>query len=431
MRGDPGGGVSEAGRANHGHRAVPRRVAVVGASLAGLSTARALRSQGYTGELVVIGNEIHRPYDRPPLSKEFLGTNHHEVELSLEGEAEDLDATWHLGVHATGLKANPVGGATVQLTDNASVEADAVVIATGAAARRDMPGVGLPGVHLLRTVDDAVALREDLHEAVGTGGTVAIVGGGFIGSEVAATARELGCQVTIFVPDDVPLRGALGPFADAVAALHAAHGVSVRPYSRVLGLRRSDTDGLEVLVEGADPVPAATVVLGIGAAPAVGWLAGSGLDLHGGASNAIRCDESGATNLPGVYAVGDCAAWFDAHRGRHHQIEHWTSAKERGAVVAARLLGADKMPTCRPPYVWSDLYGKRLQLAGRRDLADHPDTLEQTLEVGSLAEGSFAAVYRRAGEPVAVLALDQSRHFNQIRRRLVTPAVAAAQGETA
>jgi hypothetical protein len=100
-------------------------------------------------------------------------------------------------------------------------------------------------------------------------------------------------------------------------------------------------------------------------------------------------------------------------------------------VVAARVLGAERLPTCRPPYVWSDIYGKRLQLAGYRELADHPDTLEATLEVGSLAEGSFAAVYRRGGEPVAVLALDQSRHFNQIRRRLVTPAPTAAQGATA
>jgi NADPH-dependent 2,4-dienoyl-CoA reductase/sulfur reductase-like enzyme len=411
-------------------------VVVVGASLAGLSTARALRAQGYAGEVVVVGNEIHRPYDRPPLSKDFLGANHAQVELSLEGETEDLDATWHLGVHAIALRPNAAGGATVLLSDDATVEADAVVIATGAAARRDLPGVGLPGVHLLRTIDDAVALRADLHKAVETGQAVAIVGGGFIGSEVAATARGLGCQVTVFVPDDVPLRRALGPYADAVAALHGANGVVVRPYSKVLGVRQSDTGGLEVLLDGSDAVPTATVVLGIGAAPAVGWLVGSGLELNGGMGStsqtgAVRCDATGATNLPGIYAVGDCAAWFDAHRGRHHQIEHWTSAKERGAVVAGRVLGAEKLPTCRPPYVWSDIYGKRLQLAGYRDLADHPDTLEQTLQTGSLAEGSFTAVYRRAGRPVAVLALDQSREFNQIRRRLVVPVPAAVQGEPA
>jgi len=410
--------------------AVPRRVAIVGASLAGLSTARALRSQGYPGTLTVIGDEIHRPYDRPPLSKEFLAASHGQAELSLEGDAEDLDIAWHLGVCATGLRPKPGGGATVQLSDGAAIEADAVVVATGATARCNLPGVGLDGVHLLRTIDDAVALRTDLHRAVGSGKTVAIVGGGFIGSEVAATARELGCRVTVLVPDDVPLRAALGPFADAVAALHAAHGVSIRPHSRVKAIQRSDA-GLDIIVEDGSVIPAATVVLGIGAAPAVGWLGGSGLDLNGGPGHALRCDESGATNLPGVYAIGDCAAWFDPHRDDHFQIEHWTSAKERGAVVAARLLGAQRLPTCRPPYVWSDLYGKRLQLAGYRDLADHPDTPELTLEVGSLADGSFAAIYRRAGEPVAVLALDQSRYFNQIRRRLVIPLPAVARGEPA
>lgn len=409
----------------------PRRVAVIGASLAGLSTARALRGQGYTGELVLVGNEIHRPYDRPPLSKDFLGLNHHQVELSLEADAEDLDATWHLGVCATALRPDPAGGATVLLSDDATIQADAVVVATGATARCGLPGVGLPGVHLLRTIDDAIALRTDLHHAAETGRTVAIVGGGFIGSEVAATARQLGCQVTVFVPDDVPLRGALGPYADAVAALHAAHGVHVRPYSQVRGIRRAGADELEVLLDGVEPVRVATAVLGIGAAPAVGWLADSGLEFNGGAGTAVRCDAFGGTNLPGVFAVGDCAAWFDGHRGRHYQIEHWTSAKERGAVVAARVLGAEKTPVCRPPYVWSDLYGKRLQLAGYRDLADHADTLEQTLHAGSPAEGSFTAIYRRGGQPVAVLALDQSREFNQIRRRLVIPVPAAVQGESA
>ncbi len=409
----------------------PDRVAVVGASLAGLSTARALRARGYAGDIVVVGGEIHRPYDRPPLSKEFLGAGHTQVELSLESDTENLDVTWHLGVHATALRPNPAGGGTLSLSDGTTVDADAIVVATGAAARRDLPGAGLAGVHLLRTVDDAMALREDLRRAVETGRTVAIVGGGFIGSEVAATARQLGCRVTVAVPDDVPLRAALGSYAGAVAALHAAHGVTVRPHARVLGVRRSAAGGLEVIIEGGGRIPAATVVLGIGAVPAVGWLAGSGLSRSGGAGTAIRCDESGATNLTGVYAVGDCAAWFDAGLGRHHRIEHWTSAKERGAVVAARLLGAEKLPARRPPYVWSDLYGRRLQLAGYRDLADHPDTVERTLEVGSPDEGSFAAVYRRNGEPVAALALDQSRHFNQVRRRLVVPVPSAAQGATA
>ncbi len=257
-----------------------------------------------------------------------------------------------------------------------------------------------------------------------------VVGGGFIGSEVAATASQLGCRVTLVVPDDVPLRAALGPYADAVADLHAAHDVTVRANARVQAVR-GGAAGLEVILESGDQIPAATVVVGIGAVPAVGWLADSGIDLGTGAE-AVRCDEHGATNLEGVYAVGDCAAWHSPGLGYHYQIEHWTSAKERGAVVAARLLDAERIPTCRPPYVWSDLYGKKLQLAGYRDLADHPPGPEHTLDSGSIGDGSFTAVFRRSGDPVAVLSLDQPRQFAAVRRRLVSVAVPTpAEGASA
>jgi NADPH-dependent 2,4-dienoyl-CoA reductase/sulfur reductase-like enzyme len=254
---------------------------------------------------------------------------------------------------------------------------------------------------------------------------VVVVGGGFIGSEVAATARQLGCRVTLVVPDDVPLRAAIGPYAEAVSDLHTAHGVTIRPHARVQGVR-CGAAGLEVILASGHQIPAATVVLGIGAAPVVGWLAGSGLDLGDG-TEAIRCDENGLTNLDGVFAIGDCAAWHNPGLGYHYQIEHWTSAKERGAVVAARLLEADRIPACRAPYVWSDLYGKKLQLAGYRDLADHPPTPDHTLDSGSIGEGSFTAVFRRAGEPVAALSLDQPRAFAAIRRRLVTPVPTPAE----
>jgi NADPH-dependent 2,4-dienoyl-CoA reductase/sulfur reductase-like enzyme len=408
----------------------PQSVLVVGASLAGLSTARALRSQGYAGSLTIVGDEIHRPYDRPPLSKEFLGSSDGQVELALEAEGEDLDATWRLGERAVSLRPLPGGGAEVKLYGGDILRGDRVVLATGAAARCSVPGVGLPGVHLLRTLDDAKALRRDLHEAVRSDRPVVIVGGGFIGSEVAATARELGCRVTLVVPDDVPLRAALGPYADAITDLHTLHGVTIRSHARVNGVGVGAA-GLEVILADGDRIPAATVVLGIGAAPVVGWLAGSGLDLGDGGADAIRCDEHGATALDGVYAVGDCAAWHNPGLGYHYQIEHWTSAKERGAVVAARLLGAERIPTCRAPYVWSDLYGKKLQLAGYRDLADHPDSIDHTLEAGSIADGSFTAVYRRGDQPVAVLALDQVRQFAAIRRRLVTPVPAEVEGASA
>jgi NADPH-dependent 2,4-dienoyl-CoA reductase/sulfur reductase-like enzyme len=409
---------------------VPASVVVVGASLAGLSTARALRSHGFAGSLTIIGEETHRPYDRPPLSKEFLGSLDRQLELSLEAEGEDLDATWRLGEHASSLRPLPGGGAEIRLRTGDTVRGDRVVLATGASARCALPGVGLAGVHLLRTLDDAVALRNDLHEAVRSGAPVVVVGGGFIGSEVAATARELGCHVTLVVPDDVPLRAAMGPYAGAVADLHIGRGVAIRSRARVQRVQVG-AEGLEVVLADGDRIPAATVVLGIGAAPAVGWLAGSGLDMGQGEGEAIRCDEHGATNLEGVFAVGDCAAWHHPGLGYHYPIEHWTSAKERGAVTAARLLGAERIPACRAPYVWSDLYGKKLQLAGYRDLADHPDSPEHTLESGSIDEGSFTAVYRRGAEPVAVLALDQPRQFAAIRRRLVNPVPTPVEGASA
>jgi NADPH-dependent 2,4-dienoyl-CoA reductase/sulfur reductase-like enzyme len=405
----------------------PESVIIVGASLAGLSTARALRSRGFVGQLTIVGDEVHRPYDRPPLSKEFLRSVDVAFE-PLEADGEDLVAAWILGVRAVALRPRTRGGADLALSDGREIGADAVVLATGASARCNLPGAQLPGVHLLRTADDASALRSDLHEAAGTGKPVVVVGGGFIGSEVASTARELGCEVTLVVPDDVPLRAALGPYADAVARLHVDHGVVIRADARVREVRRSAASSLEVVLADGANVAANTVVLGIGAAPAVGWLADSGLDLGERRVDAIRCDEHGGTNFAGVYAVGDCAAWFNPGLGYHYQIEHWTSAKERGAQVAAHLLGSEDRPAARPPFVWSDLYGKRIQLAGYRDLADHPDDPAHTIEVGSIAEGSFAAVYRREGAPIAVLALDQPRQFAGVRRKLTIPVHAPAAG---
>jgi NADPH-dependent 2,4-dienoyl-CoA reductase/sulfur reductase-like enzyme len=380
------------------------RVVVVGASLAGLATARALRTQGYDGELVVVGDETHRPYDRPPLSKDFLSTEADRTDLMLEPEGEDLGVEWLLGTRAVAL-----GARTVHLDDGETLSFDGLVIATGARARDDLAWADIPGVHLLRTLDDALALREDLRR----GGAVVVVGGGFIGSEVASTARSLGCDVTLVVPADAPLRGTLGAFADAVSALHDRNGVDLVTGGRVSDVRREDEELVVQLADGRR-LAAVTVVLGIGSVPEVSWLEGSGLELGDG----VRCDATGATSLPGVVAVGDCSAWFDPALGRHHRVEHWTSARDRAAVAARTLLdgGAEAQPQ-RPPYLWSDIHGSRIQLAGHPELAD---TVE--VEAGSVAEGSFVAVYRRGEQPVAVLGVDQPRHFMSVRKKLaVTP----------
>ena len=387
---------------------------MVGASLGGLSTARSLRAQGYDGELVVVGEETRRPYDRPPLSKEFL-TGADPADLALESDDEDLGITWRLGTRAVGLSAGPV----ITLADGEQLTCDGVVVATGAAPRRDLPGSDLPGVHVLRTLDDALALRASLQSA----GPVVVVGGGFIGSEVASTARDLGRDVTLLVGEDAPLRNALGPYADLITGLHRDRGITLVTDARVTEVAQTAA-GLEVRLADGTAHPASTVVLGIGAQPAVAWLVDSGIALDDG----VLCDDRGATSLPGVVAVGDCAAWYEPALGRHHRVEHWTGAREQAPVAAATLLteltgGTAPARALRPPYVWSDLHGRRIQLAGHRDLAD-----SVAVEAGSLEEGSFLAVYRCDGEPVAALAVDQPQKFMSVRRRLVHPARPSVQG---
>ncbi|MFD5127010.1 NAD(P)/FAD-dependent oxidoreductase [Streptomyces olindensis] len=385
-----------------------RTVAVVGASLAGLSAARSLRKRGYDGRLVVIGDELHRPYDRPPLSKEFLVGTLGEAELALETDDEDLGADWLLGVRATGLDH---ARRAVRLGDGREVQADGVVIATGAAARTLPGSEGLAGVHTLRTLDDARALRDELLR----GGRLVVIGGGFIGAEVASTASSLGLDVTVVEAARTPLAGPLGEAMGAiVSALHADHGVRLECGAGVKGLsgeRRVDA----VLLEDGRSVPADIVVVGVGARPNVEWLAGSGIALDDG----VKCGADGRTSLAGVVAVGDCANWYDPRTGLHRRVEHWTGARERPDAAVATLLagGAVEPGTPRPPYFWSDQYGVKIQFAGHATGAD-----SVTIEAGTADDRDVLAVYRRAGDPVAVLGMNQPRLFMRWRKQLAAAA---------
>ncbi|MFJ3308789.1 NAD(P)/FAD-dependent oxidoreductase [Streptomyces sp. NPDC086549] len=381
-----------------------RTVAVVGASLAGLSAARSLRKRGYDGRLVVIGDEPHRPYDRPPLSKEFLSGAIGEADLALERDDEDLAAEWVLGNRATGLDRTE---RAIRLADGREIRADGVVVATGAAART-LPGTdGLAGVHVLRTLDDARALRDELAR----GGRLVVIGGGFIGAEVASTAYALGLDVTVVEAAPTPLAGPLGEtMGGIVSALHADHGVRLRCGVGVKGLSgESRVDA--VLLEDGRSVPADTVVVGVGARPCVEWLEGSGLALD----NGVQCGADGRTGLAGVVAVGDCANWYDPHTGTHRRVEHWTGALERPDAAIAALLshGATEPGAPRPPYFWSDQYGVKIQFVGHAAGAD-----SVTVEEGSTGDRSFLAVYRRAGRPVAVLGMNQPRLFTRWRKQL-------------
>ncbi|WP_108009736.1 NAD(P)/FAD-dependent oxidoreductase [Streptomyces sp. VMFN-G11Ma] len=381
-----------------------RTVAVVGASLAGLSAARCLRKRGYDGRLVLIGDEPHRPYDRPPLSKEFLAGAIGEADLVLETDDEDLEAEWLLGARATGL--DPARRA-VRLADGSEVRADGIVIATGAAAR-GLPGSeGLAGVHTLRTLDDARALRDELAR----GGRLVVIGGGFIGAEVASTARALGLDVTVIEAAPTPLAGPLGETMGAVVSgLHADHGVRLLCGVGVKGLS-GERQVEAVLLEDGRTVPADIVVVGVGARPCVEWLEGSGVQLD----NGVKCGADGRTSLAGVVAVGDCANWYDPRAGTHRRVEHWTGARERPDAAIATLLagGAVEPGVPRPPYFWSDQYGVKIQFAGHAAGAD-----SLTVEEGAVDDRNVLAVYRRAGVPVAVLGMNQPRMFMRWRKRL-------------
>ncbi|MGY1730472.1 NAD(P)/FAD-dependent oxidoreductase [Geodermatophilus sp. SYSU D01045] len=386
-------------------------VAVVGASLAGLSAARALRDQGYEGRVVVVGDEAHAPYDRPPLSKEFLAGAASPDDIALGVPDDDgLDLEWRLGTPAVGLDR---ATRTVLLGDGTEVRADGVVLATGARARR-LPGAErLDGVHVLRSLDDAVALREDL----AAGGRLVVIGAGFIGAEVASTARRLGLEVTVVEALPVPLAGPLGADVGAVCAgLHADHGTRLIVGIGVAGLVGSGRVEAVELTDGRR-LPADVVVVGIGAVPNTEWLAGSGVALGDG----VLTDPRGATDVPGVVAAGDCAATWSPSAERHVRTEHWTHALEQPAAAVATLLGTGAPAPTPVPYFWSDQYGVRIQFAGSRREGDVARVLE-----GSCADRCFLVVYEREGQPVAVLGMDQPRLFTRWRRQLRSAVPAAS-----
>lgn len=396
-----------------------KHVAIVGASLAGLSAARALRAQGFDGQLTVIGDEAQRPYDRPPLSKEFLCGNVTEADLALESDDDDLRADWRLGVAAAKLDSR---SGAIELADGTRIDADGVVIATGSRARR-WPGCeDMAGVHVIRTIADAMALRAELVP----GAQLVVIGAGFIGAEVASTARKLGLDVTVVEAAPTPLQTQLGGWlGGVVAGAHAANGTKLICGVGVAGLvgekralRASGSVGHVTGVDLADGrhLPADVVVVGIGGVPNIDWLQGSGLEL----GNGVLCGPNGQTALPNVVAVGDCAAWLDTTTHARHRVEHWTGALERPALAVASLLagGATHEATVKPPYFWSDQYGSRIQFAG---LA-RPDD-EITIEEGSCEDRCLLATYRRDGRLVAVLGIDQPRLFTRWRRQLIpTPA---------
>jgi NADPH-dependent 2,4-dienoyl-CoA reductase/sulfur reductase-like enzyme len=383
--------------------ATPAGIVVVGASLAGLRAVEALRRRGYEGRLVLVGAETHRPYDRPPLSKEVLAGAREPDQIALaKPEAfEALELDLRLGVRATGLD---LGARTVALEDGECLAFDGLLVATGATPRT-LPGTpALAGVHTLRTLDDCLALRAELDR----GPRVAVVGAGFIGAEVASTCRGRGLDVTLIETLPAPMAATLGTEVGALcAAVHRDRGVDLRCGVRVEALEGGDRVERVRLGDGTT-VAADVVVVGIGVVPETRWLESSGLSLEDG----LVCDASLAA-APGVVAAGDVARWTNPLFGESMRVEHWTNAVEQGEAAAERLLATsgEAKPFAAVPFVWSDQYDLKIQSAGWT----RPDD-EVHIAHGSLGERRFVALYGRKGRLTGALAFNRGRFLMGYRR---------------
>jgi 3-phenylpropionate/trans-cinnamate dioxygenase ferredoxin reductase subunit len=383
-----------------------RRVTVVGCSLAGLRACEELRALGYDGELTVIGEETHDPYDRPPLSKQFLAGQWDLDRIALRppDKIEALEVDLRRGVRATRLDLTE---RKIELSDGTSQPFDGLVIATGSTPRT-LPGApaGAEGLHFLRTLDDGLALRRLLEQP---GARLVVIGAGFIGSEVASTAHGAGAEVTVIEASEVPLVHALGEeMGQVCAGLHRDAGIDLRLGVGVERILASDQRVTGIKLADGSMLEADAVVIGVGVTPATAWLEGSGLRVGDG----IICDET-LHAAPGVVAAGDVTRWPHPLYGREMRLEHWENAVGQGAHAAASLLaGAPGAEAFGPvPYFWSDQYGTKIQLVGDPLPGDEVRVVE-----GSAEERRFVAVYGRDGRLVAALAFARPRHLMMYRK---------------
>ncbi|MET8610900.1 MULTISPECIES: NAD(P)/FAD-dependent oxidoreductase [Streptomyces] len=371
-----------------------RRVVVVGAGMAGVQTAVALREQGFAGDVTVIGAEPHQPYDRPPLSKAVLLGKAEDSAFDLDFDSLGVDL--RLGCEALGVRP----GDRELDTEAGPVPYDVLVLATGAEPVT-LPGTeGVPGVHLLRTLDDAARLRPVLarqHDIV-------VVGAGWIGAEFATAAREAGCAVTVVEAADRPLAGVLpAEVAAPMAGWYADSGAELRTGARVERVE----PGAVVLADGTR-LPADAVVVGIGARPATGWLAGSGIER--GAFGEVVTDARLRASAPGVYAVGDCASFPSARYGERLLVHHWDNALQGPRTVAANILGETEAVYDPVPYFWSEQFGRFVQYAGHHAAAD------RLVWRGDPASPAWTVCWLRGDRLVALLAVGRPRDLAQGRR---------------
>lgn len=337
-------------------RRVTRTVAIVGSGIGGVRTAQALRSLGYDGRLVLVGRESELPYDRPPLSKEFLSGRRDTAALSLLSDQDATDARISLRLGVAAVRIAP-GDRRIELGDGEVLPYDVCVVATGSSPRLS-PWNKLPGVHLLRSLADSRALREELLRRR----QLAVIGGGFIGAEVAATARALGARVTIIDPLPLPMHTALGTrVAQMLVGLQNRNGVTTK---FGVGVNSVNHNGHHIELELSDgsALTADAVVVGIGATPNDAWLAGSGLPVDNGLICDSYCRVEGTND---VFAVGDVARWRSPALDRHIRVEHWTNAVDQARCVAHNIMFPNQPAEYDGvEYVWTDQYDWKVQVAG-------------------------------------------------------------------
>lgn len=380
---------------------------IVGASLAGGRAAETLRAEGFDGRIVLVGAEPERPYERPPLSKEFLRGELPEEKLYLRPAAYYAEQRIELCLGVRALRLRP-HEPVIELSDGAALRYDRLLIATGATPRRlRVPGSELPGIYYLRTLGDAATLGVILRQRP----RLVVVGAGFIGAEVAASARVLGCDVAVLEMLPVPLGKVLGEEVGRVyAALHAAHGVDLRTGEEVAAFRGAGRVEEVVTASGA-VLPCDLVVVGVGVVPDVGWLDDAGVAIE----NGVVVDELCATSRPDVYAAGDVANWPHPLFGERLRVEHYDNAQEQGAAAARSMLGRGT-PYGPVPFFWSDQYDATLQYVG------HAGPGDAVVFRGDPRSEAWVAYYLREGRLRAALGLNRARDI-ALARRLIAARV--------
>ncbi len=389
---------------------------IVGAGLTGHSAAMTLRLTGFEGRLVLLGDEPVRPYERPPLSKAFLQGNKPGDELFFQSETDysEQQIELVLGRRANGLD---LAGHRLSLDNGDVLSFDKLLLATGASPiRLHQPGFDLPGVHYLRTLEDSTSLGRELRSG---GRRVLVIGAGFIGSEVASSARTLGNDVTLVDLLNAPMVGALGDTIGSLfAEIHRRHGVELRMSTRVVELHGGDRVE-EAILENGERIPCDLVVVGVGVRPNVDLAQSSGLTVD----NGVVVNEFCETSAPGIYAAGDVANWWHPDIGEQLRVEHYDNAAMQGAAAARSMLG--QAEAYAPlPYVWSDQYDVNLQYVG------FPTEWHEIVVRGDTADFEATIFFLRDGKVHAAATINRPRDLRSARRlcearAIVDPAVLA------